>query len=181
MSYEFTKTYHRNDNDFYVEPRWAVRALINNVNFLGHIHDPACGTGTIPQEFERAGGFTVSGCDVANRGYGFAPVNFLSDSNNFYENIVTNPPYNRSEDFIKHGIKQALHRIAILARITFLASQRRFKLFTEFPPEKIVVLSRRPSMPPGGLGIYPEGGKTDYCWIVWNKEYTGPSEICWSL
>lgn len=179
MPYEFTESYQRNDNDFYVEPRWAVRALIKSVAFQGYIHDPACGTGTIPKEFEREG-YTSGGSDIVNRGYGITPINFLSDAN-FYENIVTNPPYSRSEDFIKRGLNQAFCRVAVIARIAFLASQRRFKLFTDFPPEKIVILSRRPSMPPGGMAIIAQGGKTDFCWIVWNKEHNGPSEICWSL
>ncbi len=178
MPYEFTETYQRNDNDFYIEPRWCIEALIKAVKFEGQIHDPACGTGKIPLTFA-AHGFTCTAHDLVNRGFGIAGVDFLKDTN-FYDNIVTNPPYNLSEKFIRKGL-HVMRRTAILARIAFLSSQKRYELFTDYPPEKVVILSRRPSMPPGGLGIIPQGGKTDFCWIVWNRGHVGPSEICWIL
>lgn len=181
MSYEFTNQYKRNDNDFYVEPRWCIEALIKAVKFEGQIHDPACGTGKIPLTFAAAS-FTATGSDLIERGFGCGGENFLKDSRP-YDNIVTNPPYSKSELFVKHALKCTKYRVAILARIAFLASQKRYELFTEWmPPEKVVILSRRPSMPPGDLtDVLPQGGKTDFCWIVWNRGHTGPSEICWVL
>lgn len=178
MSYEFSHDYQRNDSDYYVEPRWCIRSLIEKVNFNGSIHDPACGGGTIPKEFIEKG-FLASGADKKDRGYGIT-IDFFKDTN-VYENIVSNPPYRLSEEFIKKGLRSANERVAILARIAFLNGQRRFKLYTERPPEKVVILSRRPSMPPGGMNIIPQGGKTDFCWIVWNNKYTGPTQIVWSL
>jgi hypothetical protein len=180
MPYEFTQTYERNKQDFYVEPRWAVVALMKSVWFAGAIHDPACGTGTIPKTFAAEGDYTVSGCDKVYRDYGTPGVNFLED-NNEYDNIVTNPPYELSERFIQHALKVSRQRVAILARIAFLSSQRRFKLFTETPPEVVIILSRRPSMPPGNLNLVPSGGKTDYCWIVWKRGFEGPTKLVWSL
>jgi hypothetical protein len=178
VPYEFTDEYERNSNDFYIEPAWSVRCLIKSVNFSGHIHDPACGTGTIPKAFIAAG-FAATGSDKVDRGFGTVKDYF--EDRYPYENIVCNPPYNRSEEFIKRASKYATHRIAILARIAFLSSQKRYDLFTKFPPEKVVILSRRPSMPPGGMRIIPQGGKTDFCWIVWRQRYDRPSEICWAI
>jgi hypothetical protein len=40
--------YPRVDRDFYVEPRWVVHLLLNVETFIGTVHDPCCGTGTIP-------------------------------------------------------------------------------------------------------------------------------------
>lgn len=179
MPYEFTETYQRNANDFYIEPRWCIEALIKAVPFRGGIHDPACGTGKIPITF-MAKGFFASGSDLIDRGFGSSGINFLKDIH-AYENVVTNPPYNLSEEFIINSLAHTKRRTAILARIAFLASQKRHALFTECPPEKVVILSRRPSIPPGGHGIIPQGGKTDFCWIVWNRGHVGPSEICWVL
>ncbi len=180
MSYEFTETYQRNDNDFYIEPRWCIEALIKAIKFEGQIHDPACGTGKIPLTFT-AHGFTCTAHDLIDRGFGVSGIDYLKDTN-IYDNIVTNPPYNKSELFIKRALYNVTGRVAILARIAFLASQKRYELFTDYiTPEKVVILSRRPSMPPGGLGIIPQGGKTDFCWIVWNRNHIGPSEICWVL
>src|SRR5713226_7653816 len=152
MPYEFTN-----------EPRWCIEALIKAVKFEGKIHDPACGTGEIPSTFI-AHGFSTTASDIAYRGY---PPSCIHDFLEFdyvkaegdigFDNIVTNPPYTRSEEFIRRGLLLTEKRLAVLARITFLSSQKRYKLTTENPPEKVVILSRRPSMPTGG-----------FCWIVWN-------------
>lgn len=179
MSYEFTHGYERSDSDFYVEPRWSVLALARSIKFEGQIYDPACGSGTIPKTFEGLG-FTASGSDLKDRGFGLPNINFLRDYAK-RENIITNPPYNLAEDFIKHALVVAEKRIAILARIAFLNGQKRFQLYNQHPPECVVILSKRPSMPPGGRMIMPQGGKTDFCWIVWNREPRGETIIRWSL
>lgn len=179
MTCEFTDFYQRSDRDFYVEPGWCVESLIRNQEFLGPIHDPACGSGTIPKTFIKYG-FNATGSDLKDRGFGKIGVNFLR-STEIYANIVTNPPYNQSERFIRYALEHVQDRIAILARIAFLNSQGRYKLFTSFPPEQVVVLSRRPSMPPGGRDIIATGGKTDFCWIIWRKHSTVPTVMSWSL
>ncbi len=183
MPYEFTQQYERNDNDYYVEPRWCIEALINSVPFARTIHDPACGSGKIPKTFAEHG-FVVTGSDLCDRGYGKPNVNFFQDQI-LRDNIVTNPPYNLSERFILHALNFTAYRVAILARVAFLNGQARYKtLYTRHVPEKVVILSRRPSMPPGGQDIIPVGGKTDFCWIVWNNgpdHKSGKCELVWSL
>ena len=65
----------------------------------------------------------------------------------------------------------------------WLSSQVRYHLFAEdHPPQAILHLTQRPSMPPGdmieamGERAY-RGGMIDYCWIVWNvREATLPGE-----
>jgi hypothetical protein len=31
-------------------------------------------------------------------------------------------------------------------------------------------------MPPGGRGIEAKNGTMDYCWIIWERSYCGPTE-----
>lgn len=178
MPYEFTQQYIRNKNDFYVEPTWAVKALISKVKFEGTVHDPACGTGTIPIAFSEEKNW-VTGSDIVDRGFGLVK-DFFSD-HAMHDNIVTNPPFNLIEYFINYGLKHIKYRMAILARLTFLESQKRYSLFSKDPPEQVIVLSRRPSMPPGGMNINPQGGKTAFCWIVWNKQNTNLTILKWAL
>jgi hypothetical protein len=179
MTYEFTDQYDRSDNDWYVEPRWCIERLIENVKFEGVIHDPACGAGKIPKTFNEHG-YATTGSDIKDRGYGEIQ-DFFRDIR-IRDNIVTNPPYNLSERFIDCALHITIGRVAILARIAFLNGQKRYRtLYSVHLPEKVIILSQRPSMPPGGRNIIPEGGKTDFCWIVWNKTHNGPCELVWAL
>jgi hypothetical protein len=64
----------------------------------------------------------------------------------------------------------------------WLASQARYQLFTDHPPQAVLHLCQRPSMPPGDLIAAMgkrafSGGMTDYCWIVWDvKRPTAPGQ-----
>jgi hypothetical protein len=50
------------------------------------------------------------------------------------------------------------------------------------PLAKIYLLTPRPSMPPGDMiarGEKPGGGKTDFCWLVFDRTYIGPPTLRW--
>ena len=51
------------------------------------------------------------------------------------------------------------------------------------PLRRIWLLTPRPSMPPGRMlmsGKNPSGGKTDYCWLVWQQGwFYNRAEIGW--
>lgn len=171
--------YERDVNDWYVEPAWCVQALANRVEFSGGIHDPCCGSGTIP------GVLNGSGSDLIDRGYGFTVRDYLQDLTP-YDNIVTNPPYALAQEIIEHALKHTTNRVAALVQTKFLASQKRHKLFSRRETERVIMFSRRPSMPPGlmlekhGEGIRG-GGSIDYCWVVWDRYNYGPCVIEWAI
>lgn len=157
-------------DDWYVEPAWSVDLLFDHVRFSGAIHDPCCGCGTIPK-VAAARGYFAGGSDLVDRGFGEAPVDFLQDFTR-RDNLVFNAPYRLNEPFIAHALDRSDRGVAALVRMPFLAGQRRLQtLFGKIPPESVVVLSRRPSMPPGGTDIPAKGGTTDYAWIVWRRPY----------
>src|SRR6478672_12482769 len=140
------------DDDWYIEPAACVHTLFDSVHFEGQIHDPACGSGNIPM-VARDRGFKASGSDLVHRGFGRGEIDFLGDPTH-RENTVTNPPYLIAEDFVLHAIHVAEHKVAVIVRISFLAGQkRRASLFERHPPAVVLVLSARPSMPPGGTTI----------------------------
>lgn len=178
MPYEFTHQYPREAADFYVEPEFCVEALFKAVQFIGSIHDPACGIGTIP-EVARAFRYQVTGRDLVDRGYGKVG-DFLTDTNS-YPNIVTNPPYNLVEPFFHKAYELAAHKIALLTRLAFLEGQKRYHtIYQPYPPSQVLVFSTRPSMPPYGKPV--GGGKTAYCWIVWDKDqWQGLTKMRWLL
>lgn len=185
----------RHPLDWYVEEHWCTDQLAATVKFLeelGHgeaVWDPCCGYGHVGSALE---------------GWGFGGRVYLSDlvenvawddfleqptffSADFLEveaapapcSIVFNPPYSYkkgiAEAFVRHALKLATRRVCALVPNKWLASQGRFKLFMQdHPPEMVLHLCQRPSMPPGdrialmGNRAF-RGGMIDYCWIIWNK------------
>lgn len=194
----------RHPLDWYVEELWVTEQLIKHVHFREEltggegIWDPASGFGTICSAFEGWGfdgrvylSDVVDNVDRSN--FLFEPPFQSAD---FLEltsapapcSIVCNPPYSYkklfydgremliSEAFVRHALKLATRRVCMLLPIKWLSSQARFKLFMEdCPPAEVLVLTQRPSMPPGdrielmGNRAF-KGGMIDYCWIVWNVQ-----------
>lgn len=193
----------RHPLDWYVERQWTVDQLIKHVHFREElvggegIWDPASGSGTICSAFEGAGFdgrvYLSDVVDNVDRSqFLFAPVFRSAD---FLEldrapapcSIVCNPPYSYrkgiAEAFVRHALKLATRRVCMLLPIKWLSSQARFQLFMQdHPPAEVLVLTQRPSMPPGDrIGLMGNrafrGGMIDYCWIVWNvQEPTAPGQ-----
>lgn len=187
--------YDRAEADWYVEPRWCVEALADALPLAqgSWVWDPCCGLGTIPSVFaERIGQHRVIATDIIDRGYpGFAgewdatsdfcPSNVPTGAR---VNIVANPPFAIAERIVRQALVLADHRVVILQQLSFLASRGRHALFTEFPPAEILILSRRPSMPPGHmiaeLGDKAfKGGTQDFCWIVWDRPHDRETRVRW--
>lgn len=192
----------RHPLDWYVEPQWAVFQLIEALGFEEEkaggfgIWDPACGRGTIGSAFEGYG-FSVNLSDVvdnvARDDFLAPPSFFVADFLELDRNlrsacsIVCNPPYSYkkgiAEAFVRHAIAKAAIRVCMLLPNKWLASQARYKLFmVQHPPQMVLHLTQRPSMPPGdriaAMGNRAfRGGMIDYCWIVWNvREPARPGE-----
>lgn len=187
--------YERAKDDWYVEPRWCVEQLIDAMPLLpdSYVWDPCCGGGTIPSVFaEKIGAHRVIATDIVNRGApGFDGIWDATGPACPFEvqplmriNVVTNPPYKIAEAVIRRMLVLADHRVAALVSLQFLASRGRRAFFAEFPPSDVLVLSQRPSMPPGAsiadLGDRAfKGGTTDFCWIVWTKPHDRETRTRW--
>ena len=57
-------------------------------------------------------------------GYGEPGVDFLKAARRF-DNIVTNPPYNAAEGFVRAGMEQSTRKLALLLRLAFLEGANR--------------------------------------------------------
>jgi len=56
------------------------------------------------------------------------------------ENIVTNPPYNAAEGFVRSGLSQSGKKFALLLRLAFLeGSNRANTIFSKAPPSRVWV------------------------------------------
>ncbi len=163
--------------DFFPTPAWATYALIDNERFSGEIWECACGNGAMSQVLQQKGNRVVSS-DLYDRGYGDAGVDFLCQSQGS-DNIITNPPYNSAEGFVKKGLELADKKFALLLRLAFLEGANRERtIFSICPPSRVWVFSER-------ITFYPEGavqqgsGTTAYAWYVWDKEAPSGTELKW--
>lgn len=163
--------------DFYPTPAWATYALIDNENFSGEIWESACGNGAMS---EVLGNVTrhVSSSDLYDRGYGEVGVDFLAQ-NRRAPNIVTNPPYNSAEGFVRSGLINADRKFALLLRLAFLeGGNRQRTIFSASPPSRVWVFSER-------ITFYPANaerkgtGTTAYAWFVWDKDAPSSTELRW--
>jgi hypothetical protein len=82
---------------------WATYALIDNEEFNGEIWESACGNGAMSVVLETTGQRVISS-DLYDRGYGDAGIDFLTQKRRT-PNIITNPPYNAAEGFVRSGLK----------------------------------------------------------------------------
>lgn len=163
--------------DFFPTPEWATYALIDNENFVGDIWESACGDGSMSRVLEQTGCSVISS-DLYERGYGESGHDFLTTTRRA-ENIITNPPYNAAEGFVKRGVEHANKKFALLLRLAFLEGANRANtIFSESPPSRVWVFSERITFYPAG--VKPKGsGTTAYAWFVWDKDAPKRTELKW--
>lgn len=184
VSKKLTRERHeRSGNDFYIEPSWSVRALLEAERFSGKVWDPACGSGTIPKTCE-AFDLDAVGSDIADRGYG-GVQDFLAPEYEYVgvDNIICNPPFNLAEKFIARALSVTQFKVAMLLRLAFLEGQRRAILFRQTPLARVHVFAPRVSMPPGEMllrgDVEPSGGSVAFAWFVWSADHQGPATLNW--
>jgi hypothetical protein len=169
--------YNRIVNDYYVEPKWIVEALLNHeAPFTGVSWDPSCGGGNIPKTMNDYGS-PCRGTDLVCRGYGYQTDFFLNDL--VADNIISNPPFGIIEPYIERALAKTTGRVCLLARLALLEGQKRRALLESTPLARVWVSSRRVSMPPGGTEIKATGGTIAYAWFVWEHGHVGPATIGW--
>ncbi|MGQ9367712.1 hypothetical protein [Azospirillum sp. ST 5-10] len=185
--------YEHDPHDWYVEEPWCTDELLRAVDFAGTVLDPACGMGRIVEACRRHG-LDAIGSDLVDRGYRHCTplVDFTLPGAwpaGSFDNVICNPPYysgKGSVAFVEAGLRVARRRVAALVPLPFLAGQRRHALYRRaWPVSHVLVLSRRPSMPPGRLlvegSVTQKGGKEDYVWIVLTHGHGGPPVVDWLL
>lgn len=166
--------------DFFPTPPWATRALPAHVLpkawpwpdlFKGTARDPACGQGhmalALDETFAR-----VEAADIHPYGYG-AVQDFLHPDHGFdgVDWIITNPPFNRGEEFVLKALRLARRGVAMLVRTQFLEGAGRFRaLFARARtrPQLVAQFSERVPMH-RGRWVVDGSTATAYCWLVWLK------------
>lgn len=169
----------RIEYDYYATPYKATEELLNRETFAPVIWDPAAGGGHI-LDVVNSRGYGVIGTDIVIRNPDVTYSDFLAlaaESTIDYCDIVTNPPYKKSLEFVEQALRILAQgrKIAMFLPLTFLESKKRAKLFETAPPCIVYVFqSRIHCWPNGEPSLVTHSSTIAYAWYVWrvgeNKE-----------
>jgi hypothetical protein len=170
----------REASDFYVEPHWVSVRLFETEDFdrAQVLLDPCTGTGRIATA-AAAAGYSVVTADVVNRGFPNCELQDFLDRKSVPPSVVGNPPFGIVAAFARHAIELGARKVALVLPVARLNAARWLQAL---PLRKVLLLTPRPSMPPGYViarGEKPGGGKTDYAWLIFESGYAGSPELGW--
>lgn len=173
----------RHPDDWYVEPEWCSRRLFEVEDFQGFILDPACGLGRIVASAIDAGYGAFGHDKVARSAFCLETHDFIEwQPDSSIATIVSNPPFKIAQEFAAKALEVAYSKVALLLPTLWLHGDERSRWLAQTPLEKVLIITPRPSMPPGPVieaGIAPGGGKNDFAWFIWSQGFAGRPEVTW--
>ena len=166
--------------DFYQTPQWVTKKLLDNISLSWTILEPASGSWAISKVLE-AYGYNVQSQDIRTdeRVYWVRWVSIF-DCSDKYDTIITNPPYFCAKDFILKSLELS-DNVIMLLKLQFLESADRYNFFKNTPLKKVYVICKRVTMYPDGEPEPKNSWTIAYAWYIWDKSYTGNTEIEWLL
>lgn len=175
--------YVRESADFYPTEEWVTKALVRglrrcmySIRLGDYVWEPAAGDGAILDVLYTEGIPTV-GTDLLD--YGHPDItpnkNFLAETQipEGCGAIITNPPYNLAEEFVRHALKLSENGccfVAMLLRHEWDCAAGRSDLFSEksrFYAK--IVLTARPRWIRGSTG----SPRHNYAWYLWDTHPGG--------
>lgn len=179
---------NRVEGDVYNTPTSAILELLKREKFYSNIiWECACSIGNISKALENHyPDKTIISSDLrdTNDIYGIKSFDFLSDccfdilpvNKGGSIDIVTNPPYSHTIEFIKQAKKIATHKIAFLLKLNALGGINRYKEVwsdKKFPLKSVYVFCKRLDF---GLLSSPT---LEYIFAVFCKDHIGLPMIDW--
>ena len=159
----------RNKTDFYATPSEVTVALLDFLESKGLIDprdliwEPAYGNGAMMRVMLDRG-YAVLGTDLYPQLPGIEGVDFLQTQTPCCDWIITNPPFSKATEFIRHALKSG-KPCAFLLKSQFWHAKSRLDLFRENPPSYVLPLTWRPDFLYGAKS----GSPTMEClWTVWS-------------
>src|SRR5665213_387729 len=136
------KSPDRSPRDAYPTPRLFTEILLDRIRFEGSVLEPAAGRGDM--------------LTVLLERYPQAEGRDINDDHDFFEehdqfdNIITNPPFSRALDFVKHGISRSRKKLALLLPYYFIVAKSRKDVLNTYATRLIVVSQRMQVEMPDG-------------------------------
>jgi len=183
--------HNREEHDYYATNVNALYSFLksikkDNITLSNEIYECACGGGHLSEGLISKG-YKVLSTDLINRGYEKmkAEVDFLTYEfkNKWKGDILTNPPYKYSLEFVKKGLDiiDNENKVIMFLKIQFLEGKGRHEFFKKHPPKYVYVHSSRQQCALGGdFEKYKKSATAQcYCWYIWEKGYNGDTIIRW--
>lgn len=174
--------HEREQDDFYATDPKAIDILLSVETFNKTILEPACGMGHMSERLEEYG-YKVWSADLIDRSNGkYYVYDFLkNDQKNLDLDIITNPPFKHSIEFIRHSLNiiPVGHKVAMFLKILFMETDKRKALFEEFPPKTVYILANRLCCAKNGDFVNNTTKAVGYAWYVWEKGFKGTTQLKW--
>ncbi len=181
---------HEYEKDsFYATDPDTVKKMLkaferDGVKLNSNIWECACGSGTIANVLTEAG-YNVKCSDIVDRGCPNTEIkDFLGFENynmKFNGDILTNPPYKLSLEFVKKSLEciEDGSLVVMLLKVQFLEGKERRAFYRKNPPKYVYVHSERQACYINGDFSEKKGSAVCYCWYVWEKGFSGEPVIRW--
>lgn len=134
-THQFTDIEREKDDFYFTDPK-ALELLLPLVDISYRVWEPACGQGHLSKVL-LAAGHDVRSTDLIDRGFGETGIDFLSQSQPWDGDILTNPPFKLTTQFIVHAldIVSPGHRVFMFLPITYIEGQSRwYNIYRITPP-----------------------------------------------
>ncbi len=167
--------FERVDNDAYYTPAWCTEALLSKWRPSYQVWEPAAGHGHIVEVLDKAG-IPVSATDLYDyvdlrrdmviEGHDFLSNTLMPEIDGSFS-IITNPPYNKAEEFVRRALELTeKHRgeVAMLFRHEWDCAKSRNDLFTMPAFRGKVVLTKRPRWFEGTT----TSPRHNFAWMIWD-------------
>jgi hypothetical protein len=168
-------------DELHETPARATESLLQAESLPLRLWEPACGYGAIVSVLKAAGRIVVAS-DLRSYGEQDFVQDFLTviEAPAGIEGVVTNPPFSKAADFVRHGLKLA-PIVVILQRLSWLESTSMRSDVLEGGTLKRVLIFRKrlERMHRFGWTGKKASPKEGHAWFVFDRAYCGPPTLHW--
>lgn len=171
----------REENDYYATDPKAMIKLLEHETFDKNVWEPACGEGNLSEVLKECG-YNVYSTDLIDRGYQDEIIDFLKSNNQWFGDIITNPPFKYTNEFIIKSLASVPEgsKVAMFLQLKYLSGKKRFKeIYSKYPPSKVYVFTGRIACSKNNEPKGFKGGALTYAWFIWEKGKYTPTYLKW--